>query len=360
MPDPHYLFAPMTVAGKVLPSRFLLAPLNTGFVTAGLPTDDLVNFHAARSGPEIGVSVVGNVAVSNAGVTNSCTAVLDEDSSIYQYSRLADAIQSRGSLAGIQLANTPVLNPARNWVARDRQYERMRLSEIVSDFSDDSLVAILNQFVAGVRLAATAGFDVIQIHAAHGYFLALLLNALTNRRSGHFALLGPWLRPFLAALLEASVGSIIGFRLSLISGLEFPPTDELEATISISQTLASAGIHFLDYSTGFYTVDRRMIYPGTEKGMLPFLHHVLRVADGLKCICGVSGNVQDVRQLPHLPDNFVVSIGRALIADPELLAKTRRGNYADVTQCRRTGKCHYFSRGMLRIECGVNPFVQHT
>jgi 2,4-dienoyl-CoA reductase-like NADH-dependent reductase (Old Yellow Enzyme family) len=126
----------------------------------------------------------------------------------------------------------------------------------------------------------------------------------------------------------------------------------------VSEVIASAGVHFVDYSAGFYTVDRRLIYPGIEKGVLPFLGDVLEVSRELTCICGVGGNVQELRLIPELPKNFVVSVGRALIADPQVLKKTRLGNGDQIKACKRTGRCHYFSRRKRSIECGVNELVK--
>jgi NADPH2 dehydrogenase len=122
----------------------------------------------------------------------------------------------------------------------------------------------------------------------------------------------------------------------------------------VSKQLARAGTHILDFSNGFYTVDRRLIYPGIEKGVLPNLRAVRDLAADLDCIVSLAGNVTDLRDVPELSDRMIISVGRALIADPHFARKARLGQFAAIVQCERTGHCHYFSRGKDHIECGVN------
>ncbi|MFN7939153.1 MAG: hypothetical protein U0R19_37865 [Bryobacteraceae bacterium] len=351
------LFSPIQLSSKILPSRILLAPLNTGFAQQGVPTESLLRFHQDRSGHEMGISMVGNVAVSMDGASNHNTPVLNKSADLGSFARLATCIKARGSLAGIQLAYCPELAPKRNWVAGNATDERRRLSVLLSGMSDVFIEKVLNQFLTAAQLAVEVGFDVIQIHAAHGYLLSLLLNPLTNGRSGNFSLLGPWLNVFAIALRERRADCILSVRLSLFSGLTKSIDEELACIKVVSELVAQAGFHLIDYTGGFYTVDRRLIYPGIEKGVLPLRDLALGVSRDLACAVGVSGNVQDVSLLGELPPNVVVSIGRALIADPQLLQKTLRGDDEQIIRCERTARCHYFSRGKPSIECGVNRFV---
>lgn len=360
MSQPHSLFAPIAVASKTLPSRILLAPINTGFARLGVPTTALLRFHAERSGPEIGISMLGNVAINETAITNPGTAVLTEDTDPQPFQALARMASDRGSLAGIQLAYCPPIQPQRRWVSKSVAEEASRLSSLVTRYTDSDLDHILRQFIASSRLATHIGFDVIQIHGAHGYLVSLLLNPLVNSRSGHFSLTGPWLRAFAQALLDATRGALLSVRLSLHSGLTIDSDEELDCTRAATATLAAVGVQMIDYSAGFYTVDRRLIYPGVEKGALPYLESCIRSSQELQCLFCVSGNVQHLRDLPSLPDNFVVSVGRALVADPDLLVKIRSGRHDAIRPCVRTGRCHYFSRGNSHIECGVNSQLKDT
>src|SRR5688572_2796312 len=79
------LFEPFPIRSVVLPSRILFAPINTGFTRLGRPTKRLVSFHVERSGPSIGVSIVGNVAVEPDARANAGTALLTSETPFGRY-----------------------------------------------------------------------------------------------------------------------------------------------------------------------------------------------------------------------------------------------------------------------------------
>ena len=355
MAVPTSLFEQIRVSGYTLPSRVTLAPINTGYARFGQPTSRLLQFHKNRSGPEIGIGMVGNVALSDASVTNAGTLALKRTADVSRFAVLARCISRQGSLPGIQLGfSPPGLAAPTNWVAKDRGHELERLRALILAFSDAYLTKVLESFAVSAALAAKAGFDVIQVNAAHGYLLALLLNPLTNRRIGELRPEGPWLSRLIEGVQAAAAPRLVSVRLSLFSGLRDDNSEEIAFVAEISRGLARAGVHILDFSSGFYTVNKRLIYPGIEKGVIPFYEVVRTIAASLNCIVCLSGNITDFRNLPTIGDKMIVSVGRALIADPNFLRKTRLGHFDAIVRCKRTGRCHYFSRGKCEIECGVN------
>jgi 2,4-dienoyl-CoA reductase-like NADH-dependent reductase (Old Yellow Enzyme family) len=350
------LFDQFHISGHAVSSRIVLAPINTGFAIFGHPTPRLLRFHENRSGFGIGICMVGNVALSRGSVTNAGTLELLDQSDISKFANLARCILQRGSLPGIQLGFSPEgLAPSKRWVAKDKGGELARLTAFVLAFSDEYLSKIIDAFASTATLAAKADFRVIQIHAAHGYLLSLLLNPLTNRRTGDFRLRGPWLSRLIESVQTAIHSRLLSVRLSLSSGLLDDNSEEIASISELSRGLAHAGVHILDFSNGFYTVDKRLIYPGIEKGVLPSYEIVRTLSAGLNCMISVVGNVSDLHDVPITGDKMLISVGRALIADSDFVKKSRIGNVAAVVRCKRTGKCHYFSRGKSSIECGVNP-----
>jgi 2,4-dienoyl-CoA reductase-like NADH-dependent reductase (Old Yellow Enzyme family) len=360
-PNLSSLFTPVRVANRTLPSRVLLAPINTGFARNGRPTYRLLLFHSLRAGPEIGISTLGNVAVSAEVRTNSNTAVLQSAADVSRFAVIARRIQASGSLAGIQLAYSPPgLRPEYAWVVQDRTAERKRLTSIVDSYSDDAIQRTLGSYARSAILAAKARFDVVQIHAAHGYLLSLLLSPLVNRRTGYFSFNGPWLPGFALSILEVTRDCLTSFRLSLFSGLVETPFEELAAVREISRTLANAGIHILDYSAGFYTVDKRLIYPGIERGVAPLYNYVQTLSADVKAPLSFAGNITDLRMISGIPTQFLISVGRSFIADAEFAKKSLSNRFDTISRCDRTGHCHYFSRRKGMIECPVNEGLSRT
>jgi 2,4-dienoyl-CoA reductase-like NADH-dependent reductase (Old Yellow Enzyme family) len=349
------LFAPLRLRTRIAPSRIFFAPINTGYCRDGAPSTALLGFHKARSGPAVGINFVGNVSVTGDGKTNDQTLVLNNRSKLSRYAALRRAAAEGGSLAGIQLAYSPPdLQPPRRWATTSRVAERDRLADLVRSMPTSSIEAALSAFVNTTELASSAGFDVIQLHAAHGYFLSLLLNPLTNRRSDSFRPMGSWLRPFLTRVRTACRDAVLSIRLSIFSGLVTDVAEESACTLSMARELAAAGTDILDLSAGFYTVNKGLIYPPLSTGTLPHLQSATHIAQNVPSLVSSAGNVTDLRSVPPLLPNMAVSIGRALIADSNFAEKSKAGLFDQIVSCERTGHCHYFTRGRMQLECGVN------
>src|SRR5688500_10282574 len=95
------LFSPVTLRARLLPSRIVLAPINTGYARAGCPTARLVRFQRERSGTAVGINFLGNVATGRTVATNANTAVLCSEREIPRYAVIARAIRSHGSIPAI-------------------------------------------------------------------------------------------------------------------------------------------------------------------------------------------------------------------------------------------------------------------
>lgn len=349
------LFKPVKWKAKTLPSRVVLAPINTAFTISGRPSYRLVRFHSQRSGTAIGISMVGNVAIETSNRTNDRTAVLRSWSDVSRFSVLARAISREGSLAGIQLASAPPdLAPSRQWVIHNRSAELTRLRQIVLGFTDKQIADQLTSFVRSGRLASLAQYDVVQIHAAHGYLLSLLLHPATNTRTGRFAFNSKWLENFIAEFRSALGNSLCSIRLSTITGL-VPADEEINSVREVALRAAVNGVDIIDLSAGFYTVNRKLIYPGLESTAPVYSHWLRQLTSTLPCLVAIVGRIslQEIGDL--ISPNVLISIGRALIADPQFATKTRDGRADEINQCLLKNKCHYFSRGVDSMECGVNP-----
>jgi 2,4-dienoyl-CoA reductase-like NADH-dependent reductase (Old Yellow Enzyme family) len=348
-------FSPITIRGIQLPSRVMLAPINTGFVHDGLPTARMIDFHARRSGPAIGVSMVGNVAVNENAGTNPSTAVLNSKISAAAFSELAIVITRMGSVAGIQLANSPaMLAPRRSWKVLDIPQEIRRLRRIISAFSVDELRRVADQFVTSSQLAVGSGFQVVQLHAAHGYLLSLLLTTEANIRDDEFGHSATWFEELIGRIRMSIGDAILSVRLSALRGLS-AVDEEMAWTRAVSTRAVQAGADIIDYSAGLYTVSRRMIYPGREYAAPVYLEHLPDICGNEDHLIAVAGRLSLDKLGMFQASRTLVNVGRPLLADSAYCDKWRLGEGETVRACILSNRCHYFSRGLSHIECGVNP-----
>jgi 2,4-dienoyl-CoA reductase-like NADH-dependent reductase (Old Yellow Enzyme family) len=195
----------------------------------------------------------------------------------------------------------------------------------------------------------------VQVHAAHGYLLSLLLHPSTNTRHGRFALHGHWFEEFLAQMRDMLGENLLSIRLSTLTSLA-PEDEEIEWTRHIADRAAESSVDIVDFSAGFYTVDRRQIYPAQQWTGPVYSRWLKSLTINLSCLVAIAGRLTDLRTVTTpLPANVLVGVGRALIADPNFAAKARAGQFDQINYCRLKNHCHYFSRGRETLECGVNP-----
>lgn len=301
--------------------------------------------------------MVGNVAVEANAKTNEDTAVLNSNTNIRGFADLASVISSRGSLPGIQLANAPrSLSPPRNWRAANPSQEVARLREIVSGYETTDMTVALAQFVNSARLAVLAGFEVVQLHAAHGYLVSLLLHPATNFRKDEYSQSSSWFERLLYELRCATGDdALLSVRLSVRAGI-LEDEEELALAKDTLRRASGAGVDILDLSAGFYTIDRQLIYPDSKWDGPVYRDWLTEISEGLPQIIALAGRITDLNRVQSpLPASPMVNIGRALIADSDFVDKTRRSKTEEIANCRLKNRCHYFSRGAPALECGVNP-----
>src|SRR5690606_23061971 len=93
-----------------------------------------------------------------------------------------------------------------------------------------------------------------------------------------------------------------------------------------------------------------------HRGHAPYLDvacSLTEMSPGLKW--NLAGNIWDLALIPNtVPSNLSFSLGRPLIADPNFVEKWRQGASATIKVCKRTNKCHYYSRGKPSICCPVS------
>ncbi|MEY8118494.1 hypothetical protein AB9F26_09545 [Falsihalocynthiibacter sp. BN13B15] len=308
--------------------------VNTGFTTNGLPDSRFIDFYQQRSSPKLHCAIVGNVVVPGGFGSNDSTPMLDSDPS---WKRVANAIDSKGSKPGIQLASAwSGYLGQRKFVARKPSEFIEHARQLVLSLELEVVDSILNAFHEGASLAVDHGFRHVQIHAAHGYLLSLLVDSRINSNAYRTRDKLADLAQFLGSQdIETSI------RCSIRTG-----DDEFDKAGNDENIrgIVELPYDFVDLSSGYYNIDKRLIYPSRPE-IVSSRHKESRAIASRyptrKFI--VSGKV--MRKGIYLPENVDIGICRDLIANPDFLSDQQNG-------CRDHGKCHYHSRNEKHLTCG--------
>ncbi|MBO9166791.1 hypothetical protein [Rhizobium sp. L245/93] len=320
---------------NILNRHVFFLPVNTGFVTHGEPDSRFIEFYDERSSPELYCSIVGNVVVPDGFGSNTSTPMI---STSPIWSRIAKSIKAGGSKPGMQLATTwEGYTGIKNFLSNDPQVFIPEARQLVGRLNADSIANVLTSFELATCMAIDHGFEHIQIHAAHGYLLSLLVDGRINRQAA--SVLD---RLSLLADRISSRGAESSIRISLRTGdQEFDSTD-IDA---FHNSIVQLPFDFVDLSSGFYNIDKRLIYPSTP----PFIDARLEESMDLGIrhpdrAFIISGRIS-TKNWSNMPLNLHPGLCRDLIANPKFLSDLENG-------CRNHSKCHYYSRGTHFLTCG--------
>jgi 2,4-dienoyl-CoA reductase-like NADH-dependent reductase (Old Yellow Enzyme family) len=178
------VFAPAQLGPVALRNRVNKAATFEGRTPDGLVTDELIDYHLAPSRGGVGLTTVAYLAVAPEGRTHrECIVVGDHSAPGLR--RLTDAVHETGAKVAGQLGHAgPVANGRSNRVralAASRMPSPLSMQMIGSATAAD-IRRITDDYVRAARTMTDAGFDVLEIHMAHGYLLSSFLAPGQNRR----------------------------------------------------------------------------------------------------------------------------------------------------------------------------------
>src|SRR5690349_8218884 len=178
------VFEPADLGPVRLRNRTVKAATFEGRTPHGLVTDELIDYHLAPARGGVGLTTVAYLAVAPEGRTHREVIVVD-DAAAPGLAKIAEKVHETGAKIAGQLGHAgPVANGRSNGVhalAASPMPSPMSMQMIRSCTPAD-ITRITGAYVRTARIMADAGFDVLEIHMAHGYLLSSFLAPQQNRR----------------------------------------------------------------------------------------------------------------------------------------------------------------------------------
>ncbi len=354
------LLSPFNLGGMQLKNRIVMPAVSIGMASdEGYVTDQLLDYFEERARGGAGLIVVGYVVVEfPRGLTGANRAAIDDDKFLSGLTSLAERIQRHGARAVLQLSHgggfatssitgTIPLAPSAV-VCRPG-------GEIPRAMTLDDIQSMKQLFVEGALRARKAGFDAVEIHCSTGYLLNQFLSPAKNRRTdaygGDLPNRARFLLETIAAIRE-QVGSSYPLWARL-SGKEFgvPGGITLEETCELSRMLEKAGccaINLSHYGTGYPF--HQLVEPA---GSFVFLAKAVKKVVNIPVMAAGRMTPEVAEQALQEGDADLVTMGRQLLADPELPNKVASGRLDEVVPCITCLACRGGSGDGSR--CTVNP-----
>ncbi len=321
-----------------------MAPMVLNLAAAdGSATDALNDFYLARARGGVGFIILGGTFVHPDGRGFGHQLGIDRNELVPGLRKLTRSIGEHARI-GVQLSFKSVGRPA-------------------NDFNLAELRSYRRAFVQAALRARESGFDAIELHACHDYWLNFFLSPHFNSRcddyGGSLENRFRLLRETVEEILSATGGSpVLGVRLSMVDFMDGAGLN-LDETIEIGRRLETLGVDYISASAGIGTTQHRMSPPcEVPRGRLLVYGRALQQALSVPVIgVGRLDRPAVFREAVEGGHVQLAAVGRALIADPEFVDKIRRGHGNEIRPCLACYGCLSCLHRGEAVRCGVNPLV---
>ena len=367
------LFEPGKIGNLEIKNRIAKAPQSTGMSNV----DGSVSERLRRHYRELALGGTGLIIVEYAYVDDiasksaHCQLGISSDDHIPGLAWLADTIKDNGARAAIQiehcgrqkfLGSHPMKSASPiPWPAL---MQRVGKDAIPDELTIPEIGEIVEAFGAAALRAVLAGFELIEIHGAHGYLITNFLSPHTNKRTDLYGGSLENRQRFLVEIVQsirARIGSDFPLTVRL-SGTDYEPDGfGIEETISVCKTMEKLGIDAVHVSGG----DHHQMIHQVSPMAVPRGHNVW-AAEAIKKEIGIPVIASGSITMPQYAEEIIASgkgdfvgLGRPLWADQHWANKAKAGHPEDIRPCIRCNEgCLERTFFKFRaVTCGVNPTI---
>ncbi|GAB6930393.1 NADPH dehydrogenase NamA [Paenibacillus sp. JCM 10914] len=306
------LFTPIQIRDVEIKNRVMMSPMGTlSAGSDGKITDWHIVHYGARALGQVGLIMMEATAVQEKGRDEGSIGIWSDDH-IESLQKLVTTIHSHGSRAGIQLWHVGRKSNIRGYQVsasgfpyQDRDSRELTVPEIQT---------VVRDFQLAASRAALAGFDVIELHAAHGYLLNDFLSSYTNRRTDEYG--GSFEKRYrlLGEVIEAIRSVWHGPLFVRVSADEYGDIgNRIEDAIQYASKMKEQGVDLIDVSTGGVHPDKPEIYPGYQ------VPYAKAIKDAVQIPTAAVGLITTGSQAEQILQNMsadLIAVGRALLRDP--------------------------------------------
>ncbi|MFJ5773915.1 NADH:flavin oxidoreductase/NADH oxidase [Streptomyces sp. NPDC093094] len=332
------LFEPCTLRELTIPNRVWMAPMCQYSAAPdgpqeGAPHDWHFSHYAARAAGGTGLILTEATAVAPEGRISPYDLGLWNDTQVEAFRRITRFLSAQGTVPGIQLAHagrkastdrpwkggTPVGPDAHGWTPLAPSAVPFAEGHFVPDeLTVEQIEGIVGQFADAARRALAAGFEVVEVHGAHGYLIHEFLSPHSNHRTDAYGGSHENRTRFALEVVDA-VRAVwpqdkpVFFRVSATDWLDEGGWTA-DDTVRLARDLQAHGVDLLDVSTGGNVSDARI--PAGPGYQVPFAARV-KAETGLPVAAvGLITEAEQAEKIVANGEADAVLLGRELLRNP--------------------------------------------
>jgi 2,4-dienoyl-CoA reductase-like NADH-dependent reductase (Old Yellow Enzyme family) len=363
-----HLFQPVRIGSMEVPNRIVMPAMDVSFGVdeEGCVTPQLTEYFIERARSRPGMIIAGTTSVHPLGSADALIRMVPlwEDRVSPSLEEMVRSVHNYDVKFGVQLLHVGLIR-AHQAMCPSEIPELVKVGHETREMSKDEIKECVEAFGAAAKRCVRAGFDFVEIHAAHGALISVFLTPYCNRRTDEYGGSFDNRIRFLLEVIDAvrdEVGDEIpvGVRVNgddylkegawtLTDLCRLAPILERESTDYLSVSFGCEPFDFLRFTVAPMYEDQG-----------GFVHFSEEVKKHVSIPVVTVGRIKS----PIMADKIImegkadlVAMGRAQLADPEMVEKARRGEIAEIRSCLAECQCigGLFKQGEL--SCAVNPRV---
>ena len=357
------LFSPITINNMTLKNRIVMTAMHLGYTPEGTVTDRLIDFYTLRAEGGVGLCIVGGCPIDEYGSMSNMIH-LNDDRYVPGLRKLTGAVQTAGAKIAAQLyqagryTHSSMIGgkkPFSSSAVRSRfTGETPRALEL------DEIPAVQDKFAEAALRARQAGFDAVEILGSAGYLISQFLSPLTNLRTDRYGGTFENRMRFGLEVVE-KVRRLVGPDFPIITrlaGNDFMPGGNTNKEAkTFAAELETAGVDLFNVTGGWHETRVPQLTMSVPRRAYVYLAQGIKSAVSVPVIA--SNRIND----PSIGEEIIrdgeadmVTMARALLADPRLPNKAREGKTHLIYHCIACNQgCFDRILQLKPVTCLVNP-----
>jgi len=361
-----YLFEPYKLKTLYLKNRLISAPCERNYANIdGSVTQMYIDYLVERAKGGIGLIIVESMYIDPVGRGHIRQLGIYDDKLIPGLKKMTDAVHKFGAKIASELMfagreTSSYITGFQPVAPSVIPCKVLAGGESPRELTKDEIKKLIDKFGEAARRSIQAGFDLIEIHGAHGYIINQFLSPYTNRRNDEYG--GSFENRMLFPLeVIKRVREVVGdsfplaYRMSADEKIEGGLT--IDDMIVFSKRLEKIGIDLIDVSAGIYEsviwIAQPMAFP---RGCLVNLGWAIKQEVNIPIsIVGRINHPDLAEEILASKKADFIALGRALHADPYWPIKAQKGQVEDIRICPACMSCSDQLATNLPITCAINP-----
>jgi len=310
------LFSPYTIKNVTFKNRIVMAPMcmYSSHNEDGKVQNWHLTHYTSRAVGQVGLIIVEATAVTAQGRISPQDLGIWDDSHVEGLKQLTDLMKEHGAKTGIQLAHAGRKAMIDGEIIAPSSLPFNEKMKTPKEMTKEEINQTISAFVQGAKRALEAGFDVIEIHGAHGYLINEFLSPLTNKRTDEYGGSAENRYRFLREVINGVKEVWEGPLLVRVSASDYNEEGlHIEDYVQMSKWMKEQGVDLIDVSSGAVVPAHIPTYPGYQVGFAEKIKHGAEVPTGAVGLITSGLQGEEILQNDRAD---LIFIARALLRDP--------------------------------------------